>query len=392
LSILLGTGTGAFEAQVTYPAGTSPYGVAVGDFDGDGNADLSVANQGAATAGVLLNSVTQTATAVATGVSIPGSGTGHLVDASYPGDTNFSTSVSATTSLTSTQVTTSVALTASAASSTYGQSIELTATLSPSTVGGLATAGETVTFLNGATTIGTATLDSSGVATLTLTTLPAGTSSLTAVYPGDPNFLSATSSPLSFSVGHAVLTVTANALSKVYGSANPTLTYAMTGFLNTDTQASATTGAPTLTTTAVMSSPPATYPIIATVGTLTAANYTFTFVAGTLTVTEPVLTVTASNLSMLYGAAIPTLTYTMTGFVNGDTQATATSGAPVLATTATPSSIVGSYPISAAVGSLAATNYTFSFVAGTLNILQATPVITWATPATIPFGTMLSNT
>jgi sugar lactone lactonase YvrE len=56
--------------------------------------------------------------------------------------------------------------------------------------------GETVTFLDGSTSIGTGTL-SGGVATLTTTSLAPGTHSITATYGGDTNFSSATSSALS---------------------------------------------------------------------------------------------------------------------------------------------------------------------------------------------------
>ena len=51
-------------------------------------------------------------------------------------------------------------------------------------------------FNNGTTSLGTGTL-SNGVATLSLTTLPAGTDSLTAVYAGDTNFLTSTSAAVS---------------------------------------------------------------------------------------------------------------------------------------------------------------------------------------------------
>ncbi len=47
--------------------------------------------------------------------------------------------------------------------------------------------------MNGSTPLGTATLNSSGVATLTITTLAAGTYSLTAQYSGNASFLSSTS-------------------------------------------------------------------------------------------------------------------------------------------------------------------------------------------------------
>jgi hypothetical protein len=68
------------------------------------------------------------------------------------------------------------------------------------------------------------------------------------------------------------------------GSPVPTLTYNITGFVNNETQSSATTGAPTLTTTATSSSKPGTYPIRISVGSLSASNYSFHPVNGTLTV------------------------------------------------------------------------------------------------------------
>src|SRR5204863_7804694 len=57
---------------------------------------------------------------------------------------------------------------------------------------------------------------------------------------------------------------------------------------------------------------------ICTQGSLSATNYTFSFVGGTLTVGPATLTVTADPKSKVYGAGNPSLTYTITGFVNGD--------------------------------------------------------------------------
>jgi hypothetical protein len=45
VSILLGDGTGGFTAAPTVPVGTFPYGIAIADFNRDRNADLAVANQ-----------------------------------------------------------------------------------------------------------------------------------------------------------------------------------------------------------------------------------------------------------------------------------------------------------------------------------------------------------
>jgi Glycosyl hydrolases family 28/MBG domain (YGX type)/Bacterial Ig-like domain (group 3)/MBG domain len=100
---------------------------------------------------------------------------------------------------------------------------------------------------------------------------------------------------------------------------------------------------------------------------------------GALTVNRAVLTVTANNQSMIFGGAIPAFTYTPSGFVGGDTAAVLT-GSPQLSTTATSASPVGSYPIISAAGTLAAANYTFSFMNGTLAITPATPVVIVACP------------
>ncbi len=54
VSVLLGKGDGTFQAGVNYNAGSNPYSVAVGDFNGDGKADLAVANNGSNNVSVLL--------------------------------------------------------------------------------------------------------------------------------------------------------------------------------------------------------------------------------------------------------------------------------------------------------------------------------------------------
>jgi uncharacterized repeat protein (TIGR01451 family) len=54
VSVLRGNGDGTFRAANNYGAGTGPYSVAVGDFNGDGGADLAVANQNGSNVSVLL--------------------------------------------------------------------------------------------------------------------------------------------------------------------------------------------------------------------------------------------------------------------------------------------------------------------------------------------------
>jgi Bacterial Ig-like domain (group 3) len=97
-------------------------------------------------------------------------------------------------------------LQASAASSNTGQSVTLTATVSAQS--GNNTPTGTVTFYNGTTSLAAANLGSSGLATLSSTTLPAGSDSLTASYGGDSKDNSSVSSALSFVVTQTAVATT----------------------------------------------------------------------------------------------------------------------------------------------------------------------------------------
>ena len=175
------------------------------------------------------------------------------------------------------------------------------------------------------------------------------------------------------------LTVTADDKVITEGNTIPVLTFSITGFLNGDTQASSTTGSPECTTTAIATSVPGAYPITCTQGTLASSTYAFTsFIDGTLTIEPAIiirpLTVTAHNKTIVQGNTLPTLTYSLSGFVNGDTQVSATTGQPLCTTTATSTSPVGTYPITCTEGTLTSATYTFSdFIAGTLTISDGTP-------------------
>jgi len=169
----------------------------------------------------------------------------------------------------------------------------------------------------------------------------------------------------------AALTVTAVNKSVTYGGAMPTLTYSMRGFVNGDTQSNSVTGAPQLATSAMNSSSVGQYAIGVGAGTLSAANYSFLCVNGTLTVSPAVLTVAAVSQSMTYGGSLPAMAYTETGFVNGDVRNTSVTGVPQLSTVATSQSLAGRYAISVGPGTLSAMNYSFVFVAATLTINKA---------------------
>ncbi|MBI5282132.1 MAG: pentapeptide repeat-containing protein [Candidatus Solibacter usitatus] len=214
----------------------------------------------------------------------------------------------------------------------------------------------------------------------------AGTCTVTASQAGNANYNPAPPAGQTFSITAATLTVTAQDASRSYGAANPAFSAALSGFVNGDTLATAgVTGGAACTTTATATSPTGTYPITCTQGTLAAANYTFAFAAGTLTIGKATLAVTADNLSRAYGAANPALTYAISGYLNGDTMSVV-SGAAACATTATATSVVGTYPITCGSGTLTATNYTFTFVDGTLSVVQAGQSITFAALAGKTYG------
>ncbi|NTV15160.1 MAG: hypothetical protein HGA96_14715, partial [Desulfobulbaceae bacterium] len=172
----------------------------------------------------------------------------------------------------------------------------------------------------------------------------------------------------SLTINKATLTITADAKSKAYSTANPVLSATTSGLVNGDT-AGVISGTPGLSTTATTASGAGSYPITVTSGTLAATNYNFTYVNGTLTITKAALAVTAAAQSKSYGSVDPALTWSATGYVNGDT-ATALTG--TLARLAGEN--VGTYAINQ--GSLAAANYTISYTGSSLTINKATLTIT----------------
>jgi hypothetical protein len=146
--------------------------------------------------------------------------------------------------------------------------------------------------------------------------------------------------------------------------------------VNGDTAATALTGAATCTTTATSASAPGTYPV--TCSGAADPVYTFTYVDGSVTIAKAPLTITPPSVTMIAGGTVPPLTPKITGFVNGDTAATALTGAATCTTTATSASAPGTYPVTCTAGTLASADYTFAVVgAGTVTVTSA------LTPTTI---------
>jgi MBG domain-containing protein/Big-like domain-containing protein/centrosomal CEP192-like protein/NHL repeat-containing protein len=205
--------------------------------------------------------------------------------------------------------------------------------------------------------------------------LSVGTYTVTFSYTGDSNYAAA-SSTVVLTVTPAPLTVTVNNATRVYGAANPTFTGTLTGVLPGDTVLVS------YSTTATVTSPIGNYPIVATLsaaGGTNLANYTVTNTPGTLSITQAPLTINVNNATRQYGQANPSFTGTISGALNGDTFTITYS------TTATISSPVGTYAISATVSGPSSGNYVVTVNSGTLTVTSA-PLTVTVGNATRPYG------
>ena len=146
------------------------------------------------------------------------------------------------------------------------------------------------------------------------------------------------------------------------------------GFVNGDTSASLTTQ-PTLATTATASSHVSGSPYPITASGAVDTDYSISYGAGTVTVTPVALTITANNLSKVYGAVLPTLTVSYTGLVNGDTAASLTID-PAVTTTATNTSHVSGSPYTITASGAVDSDYIISYLGGTLTVTPAPLTIT----------------
>ena len=193
----------------------------------------------------------------------------------------------------------------------------------------------------------------------------------------------------SFAFSNGTLTIT---------SATPTLTWANPANITYGTALSATQLNATASVPGAFAYSPVSGTVLAAGShtlsvtfTPTDPGYSPQTATVTLVVTKAVLTVTAANQTITYGTTVAPYTATIAGYVNGDPSTVVNGAASLTTSPATPVN-VGSYTITAALGTLAASNYSFAFSNGTLTITAATPTLTWANPASITYGTALSAT
>ena len=185
----------------------------------------------------------------------------------------------------------------------------------------------------------------------------------------------------SVEVDPAPLSIAASSASATYGSAAPAITPSYSGFVNSDSASSLATQ-PTCSTTATSQSPVGSYPSSCT-GAVD-PNYTISYVGGEVVVGTAVLVVSASSDTMTYGGAVPTITPSYSGFVNGDSASSLTAAA-TCSTTATSLSQVGSYP-SSCTGAVDP-NYTITYVGGETTIGLA-PLMVTASSAATTYGSV----
>jgi sugar lactone lactonase YvrE len=250
------------------------------------------------------------------------------------------------------------------------------------------------TFYDGGVMLVTGNLDASGEAYLTTSSLTAGTHSITLTYGGDGNFTGSTSNiPYIVNVTGGSQQTTPPTV-KVMPAANATYGSATTVTVTVVPASGSNIPSGTLlfsvdnTTPQSVTLSGGAYTF--TLSSLAVGNHSFSAVyegdgnflgagaTGYTSVSKAVLQVAAGNASMIVGGALPSLTYSITGFVGSDTQASAVTGVPALTTLATGAAI-GEYPIAVTTGTLAANNYTFAFTGAYLYVTgssQAAPVAT----------------
>jgi hypothetical protein len=137
----------------------------------------------------------------------------HSITAVYGGDANFAGSTSAALTQTVSQGASTTTVTSSVNPGALGSPITITANVHGA---GLLPTGS-VTFKDGATTIGTTSLNGSGQAVFVTSALALGTHSISAVYGGDGNFSGSTSAAL------AQVIVQSVSMTAVTSSANPSM-------------------------------------------------------------------------------------------------------------------------------------------------------------------------
>ena len=413
ISVLPGLGDGTFGTRIDYASGAGPYGIAIADFNTDGLLDITAADMSDSTSTIYLQQ--QTVTATATNVNLDGTGN-HPVLASYAGDAIRNGSQSSGIVLTGLdQSATNTVLTFSPNPVSAGQTLNLLATVAPLPTG---TSRGMISFYNGNSLLGIATVSTQGTATLAIMNVVAGTLTVHAVYSGDPTLLGSTSASVPITVTAAAQLALSAVPSNITAGGN--LGTVSVGIEDVNGRVVTTSTAPVLLTitgpvaysqtfsaaavsgvaTFPLSSTPITsvgsYTVSATSPGLSDATTTFT-VSGHATLT----TLTSSSLTpsvgtsiLLTAVVVPSSTDTPPGsvaFYDGNqllnTGPLSSAGSATLSVSLPfgPNGLTAVY--SGSLEYAASTSPALSLV-----VAKIVPAVTWPTPAAISYGTPLSAT
>ncbi|BGE62740.1 MBG domain-containing protein [Pseudomonas aeruginosa] len=163
----------------------------------------------------------------------------------------------------------------------------------------------------------------------------------------------------------ALLNVIADAKTKVYGDADPALTYQVSGLKNGDTAGAVLNGG---SLSRVAGENVGVYGINQGGLGLVSSNYTLNYQGNNLTITKALLNVIADAKTKVYGDADPALTYQVSGLKNGDTAGAVLNGGSL---SRVAGENVGVYGINQGGLGLVSSNYTLNYQGNNLTITKA---------------------
>ncbi|WP_273645066.1 two-partner secretion system adhesin CdrA [Pseudomonas aeruginosa] len=162
----------------------------------------------------------------------------------------------------------------------------------------------------------------------------------------------------------ALLNVIADGKTKVYGDADPSLTYQVSGLKNGDSAGSILTGG----LNRVAGENVGVYGINQGDLALNSGNYDLSYQGNNLTITKALLNVIADAKTKVYGDADPSLTYQVSGLKNGDTAGAVLNGGGLVRVSG---ENVGNYAIQQGGLGLVSGNYDLAYQGNNLTITKA---------------------
>ena len=174
-------------------------------------------------------------------------------------------------------------------------------------------------------------------------------------------------------IEQAPLTVTAVKKTRYYGDPNPEFSVEYVGLKNSETvQTCDVTGSPVFSVDANELSIVGIYDVLVEPGDVASTNYALSFENSTLEVEKAVLTIAPADIVITYGDTIPALSYSITGYKNGEEGVEGViTGSPTISTDVVNGAGAGTYEIVMTEGDLSSSNYSFDIKAGTVTINKA---------------------